>query len=383
MFRSKYRHPLSVFHTMLSIGRRLHSDRMGNIALSFALMSVPLTIGIGASFDYTLAYNTKAKMQTDLDAALLSAVKEVGTSSDVAIQTKVANWFAAQTNVVGYTLNTTDIIVDDTNHTITAKVSANVPTSLMQIIGRPTIPVSAVSSVTGGAGATTQNAFSMYLVLDRSGSMADPTTTTYTTTCYKGNGRNKTAYTCTKTYSKIESLKLAVTDLTTQFSTADPNSIYVRTGAVSYNDTAQTPSALAWGESAALAYVNALTATGMTDSSGAFKIAYDALAPTTEDAIHKAKNGQTPSKFIVLMTDGENNYAYEDTNTKAYCDKARTAGIHVYTVAFMAPAAGQALLQYCATSLSDYFPAENTSDLVAAFKVIGETSAEISVRLTN
>ena len=38
----------------------------------------------------------------------------------------------------------------------------------------------------------------------------------------------------------------------------------------------------------------------------------------------------------------------------------------------MAPSNGQALLNYCATSPSTYFKAENSDDLIAAFKAIGE-----------
>jgi hypothetical protein len=83
------------------------------------------------------------------------------------------------------------------------------------------------------------------------------------------------------------------------------------------------------------------------------------------------------------MTDGANNVTGADTKTKLYCDKARTAKIQVYTIAFMAPKQGQALLQYCATTSSDYFKAEDTAQLVAAFKLIGETASKKIVRLTN
>jgi Mg-chelatase subunit ChlD len=89
-----------------------------------------------------------------------------------------------------------------------------------------------------------------------------------------------------------------------------------------------------------------------------------------------------PSKYIVFMTDGDNNYTTADTTTKQWCDKARTAGIEVYSVAFMAPDRGKALLNYCATSSAHYFAAEDADDLNAAFEYIGDRATETATRLT-
>lgn len=229
-----------------------------------------------------------------------------------------------------------------------------------------------------------QKALSMYLVLDRSGSMADNTdtvtgTTTYTYSC----GWRKTCTGTKTTYlTKIDALKQAADKLMTQISTADPDQYYARLGAVSYNSAMDTPQPLGWGTTAVSNYVNALVASGGTDSSGAFKQAYQSLASATEDSLHMTKNGQTPDKFIVFMTDGENNYSSADTATKQWCDSARTAGMQVYSIAFMAPAAGQALLSYCATDASHFFAANSADDMIAAFKYIGEKAISASTRVT-
>lgn len=89
------------------------------------------------------------------------------------------------------------------------------------------------------------------------------------------------------------------------------------------------------------------------------------------------------SAYIVLMTDGENNISGADTKTKKFCDKAKAQKMTVYSIAFMAPLAGQNLLKYCATSSGHYFSADNTKQLVDAFKLIGATAAKKLVRLTN
>ena len=108
--------------------------------------------------------------------------------------------------------------------------------------------------------------------------------------------------------------------------------------------------------------------------------------------IHRSKNGLKPEKYIIFMTDGENTKASRngfvsnpeaDASTRATCTSARKASIRVYTIAFMAPPGGQKLLSDCATTKSDYFKAEDTASLVAAFKTIGERSAKNLVRLTN
>src|SRR5262249_37176564 len=122
------------------------------------------------------------------------------------------------------------------------------------------------SSTTTGTNTTkTANALSMYFVLDRSGSMdeltdtvnaeqptkSQTTTSTYTYSC----GTTKKPKTCTGTtttttqvtnyYTKMEALKIAAGKLTTQLNKADPNMQYVRTGADSFNNVAQTPTPLA------------------------------------------------------------------------------------------------------------------------------------------
>ena len=365
---------------MNSLLRRFAGARQGNIALSFALLCVPLTVAVGSSLDYVEAMNTQRRMQADLDAALLTAAQTVDVSDKDALKAEVVKWVEAESVTRGfYKLNTADILIDKTTSTIAARMSADVPTVFMQIIGWPTIPVAVVSTAIGGKNAVTQNAFSMYLVLDRSGSMDYDSNSTYTTTCRLPWGWT---YQCTKSYTKMESLQMAVGDLMGQLKDADPDEKYVRTAAISYNQSAQTPVDFDWGESHVSAYVDALVPSGNTDSSRAFKTAYLALNNSTEDNQHKSKNGLVPSKFIVFMTDGANNVDNADRETKKWCDNARKKDIVVYTVAFMAPEQGQSLLKYCANTDADYFEAENTAELIAAFKSIGQTASKTAVRLT-
>ncbi len=246
-------------------------------------------------------------------------------------------------------------------------------------------------SVTTGSESSTEskNAVSMFLVLDRSGSMGEDTSTVdpnkpTKTETYKCGYNNKN--TCTRTVTnyvvKIDALKTAVTGLRATLDKADPDKKLVRTGAVSYNDKMQTETSLAWGTTGVGTYVTNLSASGYTDSSAAFKNAYQKVSASTEDSAHKNKNGQKPTKYIVFMTDGDNNQTNADSETKKWCDEARKAKVEVYTVAFMAPSRGQALLNYCATTKSHYFKAEDADGLNAAFKAIGERASQLMTRLT-
>lgn len=103
---------------------------------------------------------------------------------------------------------------------------------------------------------------------------------------------------------------------------------------------------------------------------------------TTENTAHKAKNGQVATKYIVFMTDGDNNNTSDDTLTLQWCDTARKNNVQVYTVAFMAPDRGKNLLKSCATTTANYFQAEEAADLIAAFKAIGEKASAMATRLT-
>ena len=373
---------------MKNLGRRFVTDRAGNLAQSFALVSVPLLGAMGVSFDYVRALNLHREIQGNLDAALVATVKDIGTKDEKALKEQLANWLAAEAQVAGsYKLDTASIVIDKTNSGITANVNATVATTFLRVIGKEDVPISVAASVVGGSDVITKTAFSMYFVLDRSGSMDEDTTTSYTTTCYKNANKKTGAYQCSKVYTKMEALKIAAANLLNQLSTADPEMKYVRTGGVSYDTIMDPPTPLAWGTNAVLTYVNALTSRNSTNSGEAFQMSYNSLMVTgtkSEEAIHQAKSSvASPRKYIVFMTDGANNITGADAKTKQYCDKARVAKIQVYSIAFMAPTQGQALLKYCATTSTDYFPAESTAQLVAAFKLIGQTAAKTLIRLTN
>lgn len=397
--------------------RRFFADRSGNFGILTAIAVPVLLASGGVAVDVSNMVLSKGQIQSATDAAALATASALAagdidttTASQFAkdfVSGQMANYLSDNAAALAVIKSGTVVNVTQTANGATGKIfSVSVNSAynmnvngMTHLLGWNTVKVGAGSSTSSAT--ESKNALSMYLVLDRSGSMDEttatvnattPTTSTTTTSsytydCSTTNSKGKvTQKTCTGTktttttvpnyYTKMEALKIAVADLTAQLNKADPNMMYVRTGGDSFNSKAQAESALTWGTTNISSYVNALTASSTTDSSTAFTNAYNALMASTENEAHKNKNGQIPTKYIVFMTDGENNIANADTTTKTYCDKARADKIQVYTVALMAPAAGQALLNYCATSPSTYFKAENSDDLVAAFKAIGEKASE-------
>ncbi len=376
--------------------RRLFSDRSGNFTVMTALL-LPVGLGIaGLAIDTTSMVASKAALQNAADSAALAAATGLASGElDLAGARALATKFVAgqMSNHSTSSTSTGNPFDFSSCTTVDASEAATVGTakkftvtvntcyrvdfnSFSAILGKENTVIHV--SATTEASNESKNALSMYLVLDRSGSMAEYTNTVSAT--YPCGKRNR--YTCTDYYTKVDALRIAATNLMNQLGNADPTTTYVRTGAVSYNASMQSPTNLAWGESATKTYIDGLTATGGTDSSLAFKTAYQALMLAKEETEHANKNGQVPSKFIVFMTDGDNNYTSADTATKGWCDSARNNGIEVYTIAFMAPDRGKALLNYCATTADHYFAAEDASELNSAFRHIGEKATAAASRLT-
>jgi Flp pilus assembly protein TadG/uncharacterized protein YegL len=379
------------------VSRAVLKDRRGNLSIIAALVLPVGLASAGMAIDMSKMVASRAALQNAADAAALAAASalandQVTTTQAEALATDFVK--GQMSNHIGtpdpgqqaFDFSTcTDVDVKQevtvgTAKKYTVKVSTCYDvkySTLSAFLGKTSGRVS-VSSTTQSS-TESKNALSMYLVLDRSGSMAEYTNTVSGSYQCRYGRRTTTCYTY---YDKITALRMAATNLMNQLSKADPDKIFVRTAAVSYNSAMQTPVNLAWSVDHTKTYISKLTADGGTDSGLAFKTAYQAVSASTEDTLHMQKNGQVPSKYIVFMTDGDNNYTSADTETKKWCDQARQAGVEVYSVAFMAPDRGQALLSYCATDSSHYFKAEDADDLNAAFEYIGERATATATRLT-
>ncbi|UDF28246.1 UNVERIFIED_ORG: VWA domain-containing protein [Roseateles sp. XES5] len=396
---------------------RFLGDRGGNFAV-MAAVAVPVILGAGGfAMDLTRMVLMRAELQDAVDSAALAAASALSNDKKTVAEAKVIAMTFFKTQLVGSAAEGTDMTKTTTVNIVeTAKAGSakafkvDIATGydmqlnvLTRLFGQTTAKINTKGTAESSTGS--KNAVSMFLVLDRSGSMSFKTDDIGSTTepCQNWTesnwgGNPKWVVPCY--IRKIAALKTAVGSLVDVMSKADPNSEYVRTGAISYNDSTQKETNLAWGTTAALNYVNALPTqpTGGTDSHTAFAKAVEKLTATqngedVEKKEHAAKNGLVPVKYLIFMTDGENT-SYDNTvstwganesdeKTSASCTTAKNAGILVYTVAFMAPERGQKLLKSCASTPANYYEAKNRQDLIDAFNNIGKSAAAMVSRLTN
>ncbi|CAN7604022.1 pilus assembly protein [Bradyrhizobium sp. LjRoot220] len=160
---------------------RFRRDRSGNIAVLFAIASLPIMTAVGCAVDYSLATQLRSKLQSAVDAASVGSVSKLSPgfiaagsmTSDGPIAagvTDATNIFNANMNgVTGYTLTSMTPVMTKAGSIITSTVqfSATVPTTFLGVIGKKNV------TVTGTSTATTSMPLyiDFYLLMDNSPSM--------------------------------------------------------------------------------------------------------------------------------------------------------------------------------------------------------------------
>lgn len=356
---------------------KLIKDKSGNFALITALLMPVLITGAGLAIDVVNQNGLKTRLQSVSDSVSLVIATRI-TNGDLTadqaedfgkqlLNAQMSGDYNRFTNLkVEPQINVAKVVDNGvTTYNIQVSSSATQDVSALSrasaYLGKKTTSVSISSHATAG-NEDVQGAFSMAFVVDVSGSMG----------WKMSNGERR-----------IDALKRAADALFVQFDEADKEAKYVRTGVSTYASNIVKKSELQWGTSAASSLIKSSWASGGTASTKAFKWAYKAVRPSnkTETNAHKGKNGQEPSRFILLMTDGSNNNSSDDRKTKKLCDKARDESIVVYAVALDAPKEGKELMEYCAFSSAEYFEAETADALVDAFQNIGAETKKSLTRL--
>ena len=174
-----------------SLLNRFRKDRRGNIAVIFGIACIPLISAIGCAVDYSEATRIKAKLQSAADAAAVASISQqsqgwltastmTGSGEVTTAEQNAMNIFNGNISTVPtalYSLNTvlTKAVVMKTGSALTATVNFNatVPVTFMKVWGWSNLTVSGSSS----ANASLPLYLDFYLMLDVSGSMGLPSTT--------------------------------------------------------------------------------------------------------------------------------------------------------------------------------------------------------------
>lgn len=140
-----------------------------NVAITFALASLPVVGTVGFAVDYSHANSVKTAMQAALDSTALMLAKDAATLTNGQLQTNATNYFKAL-----FTRPEANNIVVAATYTTSggSKVvvtgSANVPTVFLGVIGQDYITVNGSSTTSWGS-----TRLRVALALDTTGSMAD------------------------------------------------------------------------------------------------------------------------------------------------------------------------------------------------------------------
>jgi Flp pilus assembly protein TadG len=154
---------------LLRILRDFAGARRGNVAITFALATIPIMAFIGGAVDYSRANSVKADLQGALDSAALMLSKEAATDTSNQLQTNALAYVTANYNRPGTTIGSVSAAYTTTGGSqVVLSGTANVPTDFMQILGVNSVTVKASSTVRWG-----MTRLRVALVLDNTGSMAD------------------------------------------------------------------------------------------------------------------------------------------------------------------------------------------------------------------
>jgi Flp pilus assembly protein TadG len=143
--------------------------RGGNVAITFAIATLPILGFVGAAVDYSRANSVKAAMQTALDSTALMLAKEAATDTEDQLKQNALKYFTAL--FVKPEATNIQVTVNYTNtggSRIAVGATAQYPADFTKLLGFDTFNIVASSTAKWGT-----NRLRVALVLDNTGSMAD------------------------------------------------------------------------------------------------------------------------------------------------------------------------------------------------------------------
>src|ERR1019366_5122779 len=160
---------MSTWKKFRSALRAFRVAHTGNVAITFAFATLPIIAGVACAVDYSRANSVKVALQAALDSTALMVSKEASTDTASQLQTNAQKYFLAlftRPEAKNVTVTANFTTTDGT--AVVMNATADVPTSLLGIIGYDTITVATSSTAKWGS-----NLLRVALVLDNTGSMAD------------------------------------------------------------------------------------------------------------------------------------------------------------------------------------------------------------------
>ena len=412
--------------------RAWRSDERGNVVVMFGFVIIPVIGLTGATIDYSRATTARQSLNSAVDSAALMGARDAAKLSDTEVRDRVNKWVKANLNGdAAQSFTAATIGIDRTARIITVEAQLNIDTSLARLIGQEAVTIRSRSQSTWGT-----NTIELALALDNTGSMAssnkmsalktaslnliqimkDATMatdqirisivpfatqvkirTTLKDELWLRFDQGKT--TCTTNqwgYQTCNTVTITKSSWTGCVSDRDqPNDVKdnetVATYATLYPADFCAQSTLApilpltsdW--TALNNAINSMTPVGNTNVTIGANWGMATLTPGVPFGEAKAFATPRLSKYMILLTDGENtqnrfttNGSQIDARTTLACQTAKTAGIRVYTVRVIN--GDRTLLQNCASDPSMYYEVSSASQLTPVFQQIAREISQ--VRLT-
>ncbi len=147
---------------------RFRTASGGNVAITFALATLPLVGTVGFAVDYSHANSVKAAMQAALDSTALMLSRDAATLNSNDLQTKAKSYFDAMfTRPEAKNVTITATYTTTGGSQVKVDGAALVPTGFLGVIGYQNITVNGSSTTAWGS-----SRLRVALALDNTGSMA-------------------------------------------------------------------------------------------------------------------------------------------------------------------------------------------------------------------
>ena len=403
-------------HVTGTIYERFARDARGNVAMIFALITVPILLVGAFAIDSSRHLSANQHLQSAIDAASLAGARalEDATKTDADIEAIAQGTYRANLLGAHGDVNCLDstVTVNRTTGTVMVAASCKTPTLLGASLTRE--DMDSVSQSTARANITKLD---LALMLDVSGSMdgaklddlksaAKQAASTLITP--SSGDRVRVSF-----VSYAAAVNAGVYGNAAQGLPANDdsdgdglNKVSERSGSAAWKDDA--PAMGKWvGDDAGscpnssllpLTYdlttfntaIDSLTANGMT--AGHLGIAWswyliapdwDSIWPAASEPLDYTEPHSV--KAVILMTDGKFNQWYEapmgDSNAQAkkMCQKMRDEDVRIYAVAFQAPTSAKNTLKNCTGDDSRFFDAGNGAELLAAYDAIASQLSALTL----
>jgi hypothetical protein len=151
--------------------KNLFIDKRGNVAVTFAIVLLPLLSAIGGAVDISRASSAKTAMQAALDSATLMVSKEMPGLTAAQITQKTQLYFSSlvsRPELKGLTITANYTTSASSGSSISASASGTMNTEFLRVAGFPTLALGVLSNTTWG-----NTRARIALALDTTGSMKD------------------------------------------------------------------------------------------------------------------------------------------------------------------------------------------------------------------